>query len=197
MRQLAVVLLGSLLAAGLGCSGSSDAGDDGSLTCEWLAGDNCWKQTANQATSCLPPESESGVLSADNSTCTYPSGAVVTFTPPLVFPLQSNPTWNFTITTGGQPCLHYEDSNGGFELTVADQTVSEGLSGAMGMRITCPDGVTHSTSNALGLLGCDSDSGLFFGGLPGNSWSSGTTSVSFSLLGAGPSALQMFDCVRP
>jgi hypothetical protein len=51
------------LAAGTGCS------EPDTLTCEWLAmADNCWKTTARAAVSCLPPEADRGMLSADNAT---------------------------------------------------------------------------------------------------------------------------------
>ena len=74
---------------GLGCSSGGDGSNtpSASLDCAWLAGNNCWKSTLAQAESCLPPKSESGTLSADMKSCTYASGAVVTFDSALVLPV--------------------------------------------------------------------------------------------------------------
>ena len=123
MRRLAVVAV--MVAWGVGCSSGGSGSGGGALTCEWLAGDNCWKQTATAATACLPPTDEHGTLSDDGRTCTYASGAVITFASPLVFPLPDEPTWNFTVSNAGQTCLHYEDVNSHLRLVVGDQTVTE------------------------------------------------------------------------
>ncbi|HEX2657779.1 MAG TPA: hypothetical protein VHU40_05890 [Polyangia bacterium] len=199
MRTSAVVLTMGCLTFGLGC-GSSDSGAP--LDCAWLAGNNCYKTTVAQATSCLPPAAERGVLDANNSTCTYASGAVVTFTPPLVFPMpfdDDNKQWNFTVSKGGQPCLHYQENQAGFSLTVGADTVSEGYAGGLGLKLTCPGGKVYSNGNAFALLSCGGDDGgSFFGGLPGSTWSSSDTSVSFGLIGTSDaSSTPVFDCARP
>jgi hypothetical protein len=183
---------------GLGCSGGS-GGSSASLDCAYLASDNCWKTTASAATSCLPPSSEIGVLSANNATCTYASGDVITFDAPLVFPIPDSPNWKFTITTGtGQTCLHYEDTTAGLSLTVQGQAVTERLSGQQGLTLACPDGTSYTNSNALELLSCGDDGGVFFGGLPGDSWSSSNdVSVSFGLIGTSTTSsdeLPLFNC---
>lgn len=178
------VFLGLLVACG--------GGADGSLDCEYLASsDNCWKVTATAATSCLPPQDAIGVLAADNASCTYDTGQVITFTPALTLPLSNDHVWNFTMTTDGVPCLAYNDSDDGFELTVGDDVVSERLFGSAGLELTCPDGTTFSSSNALELLSCPESN---FGNLPGNTSSSGTDSVSFGLLNTGVDPLTIFDC---
>jgi hypothetical protein len=197
MRTVLVVVV--VLGVGFGCGGSGGGGGGGStLDCAWLAGDNCWKTTANDAAACLPPTTETGVLSADGKTCTYASGAQVTFTPALVLPIPDNADWNFTITKGGADCLHFENSKtAGLKLVASGHTVTEGRSGAMGIRIACPDGTAYANANALDLLDCNPDAGLLsFGGLPGNSWSSTTTSVSVGLLGTSAGSLPLFDCQR-
>ncbi|MBA2540969.1 MAG: hypothetical protein H0V17_15120 [Deltaproteobacteria bacterium] len=180
-------LLVGLLAA---CGGGS--GSDGSLDCEYLASsDNCWKVTASAAISCLPPEDAIGVLSADFASCTYATGQVITFTPALTLPLANEHEWNFTMTTDGQPCLAYNDSDEGFELTVGDDTVSEVLTGNGGLALTCPDGSSFSNSNPIELLSCPDSN---FGNLPGNTSSSGIDSVSFGLINTGVNTLTIFDC---
>jgi hypothetical protein len=193
-RVVSVVLL--VVGIGGGCSGGSSGGGGGALTCAWLASDNCWKMTLDDAAGCLPPTAETGVLSADNKTCTYASGAVVTFKTALVIPIPDQSSWNFTITKGGQDCLHYEDVGQGFKVVVGGHnTVTGAPSGLQGFGISCPDGTTASTSNALNLLNCDADGGAPLGGLPGRILSSSGTSFSFSLLRSSSSGeQQLFDC---
>jgi hypothetical protein len=196
MRGLSLIPL--LLAVGLGCSGGA-GGPSASLDCAYLASDNCWKTTASAATSCLPPASETGVLSSDNATCTYASGDVVTFDAPLVFPIPDAPNWRFTITTGtGQVCLHYEDTSAGLSLTVQGQAVTERISGPQGLTLSCPDGTSYTNPNSLELLDCGDDGGASFGGLPGDAWSSSNDAgVSFGLVGASTTSsdeLALFNC---
>jgi hypothetical protein len=190
------ILAAVTLAAGSGCSSSSGAE---TLNCEWLAGpDNCWRSTAVSAISCLPPESESGTLSADNSTCTYPGGSAVTFTPPLVLPPPSggDMSWDFIIIdANGQPCVHYQDSNSGLTLTVGgSQIVSERPAGGLGIAISCPDGKSVRTSNAFNLFNCP-DPGLI--DLPGLGWSGSSTAMSATLIGTGDTSVPLFDCRTP
>jgi hypothetical protein len=190
MALLVVVVLG----AGLGCGG---AGGGAALDCAWLAGDNCWKMTAAQAVACLPPTAETGTLSADNKTCTYASGAVVTFARALVLPIPNQTAdWSFTISRGGTDCLHYEASQAGLKLAVMGQTVSERATGGLSLAVVCPDGTSASTANAFDLLDCNADAGVSFGGLPGNVSSSTSTSVSVGLIGAASASLPLFNCQK-
>jgi hypothetical protein len=191
------LVLGAVVIGGAGCGGSSSGSN--TLDCAYLASDNCWKTTAAAASSCLPPSSEIGVLSADGSTCTYVSGDVVTFTPPLVLPLPSTPTWNFTVkTSSGASCLAYQDNgNGAINLTVQGQTVKETSPGGLAIALTCPDGKTYSNSNAFSILSCP-DAGLL-GGLPGAAWSYSNTSVSLGLLAASTTSSEgetVFNCQK-
>jgi len=183
------------LAGAVGGCGSS-GGASNTLDCAYLAGDNCWKTTSVMASSCLPPMSETGVLSADGSTCAYASGDVVTFTPPITLPLPDMPKWNFNVKTGtGAPCLTYiDDANGGITLTVQGQTVKETPQGPLGLALKCPDGSSYANSNAFSLFSCP-DAGLL-GGLPGAAWSFDTTSVSLSLSATGTSSSDepVFSC---
>src|SRR3982751_1956559 len=181
MRRLSALAV--MVAWGVGCSSGGSGSGGGALTCEWLAGDNCWKQTATAATACLPPADEHGTVSADGRTCTYASGAVITFASPLVFPLPDDPTWNFTVSNAGQTCLHYEDVNSHLKLVVGDQTVTEAATGGLGLAITCPGGMTYSNANAFDLFNCDADGGGFLGGLPGIAASWSDSSVSLGLIG--------------
>jgi hypothetical protein len=196
MRSLVVVGALGLAATSAGC-GASGA-PSAALDCNYLASDNCWKTTATMGSSCLPPMSATGVLSADGGTCTYATGEVVTFTPPLVLPLPDTPRWNFTVkSSSGAPCLSYaDDGNGGITLTVQGQTVRETPQGTLGLKLTCPDGTSYATSNAFTLFDCP-DAGLL-DDVPGAFWSDSDTSVSLSLLGSGGSSSDgaVFSCGR-
>jgi hypothetical protein len=176
----------------LGCGSSGDnGGGSGSLDCAWLAGDNCLKATGNVAQSCLPPSTATGTMSADGATCTYASGQVVTFTPALTFPIPDSQTWNFTVSSAGQTCLHYQETAGGdFSLTVEGQTFTTAATGATGIRFTCPDGTSYANSNAFSLLSCPGG----FDSIPGSAWSGSDSSVSLTLTGMSSSDLPVFDC---
>jgi hypothetical protein len=165
------------------CGGSSSS--TGGLTCAWLAGSsNCWRSTAAAASGCLPASSDTGKLSADLKTCTYTTGQVVTFNPPLTLPLPQNPTFDFGITSGGKACFSFQQPS----QTSFSQTTSAGTSSVNASTgsevISCPNGssVSADEQQALQDLSCD---GGVFGGLPGTEWTSTSTSVSFTLLGAG------------
>ena len=194
MRLSRAVLLAAIPLA-IGCSGG-DSSSSASLDCAWLAGNNCWKSTLSQVESCLPPKGETGSFSADKKTCTYASGAVVTFDSALVLPLPDDPIWSFTVTSGGQECLRYQDtSSDALTLTVNGQTFTESASGGS-LVVSCPDQTTFANSNPFELLSCPADGGIF-GGLPGKAWSDTSTSVSFSLIGAARGSATIFSCRTP
>jgi hypothetical protein len=190
-----LLLAPALLMSMAACSSSSNSGGAGAggLDCAWLAGDNCYKQTVAVTASCLPASADQGVLSQDGTTCTYPSGHVVTFDSPLVIPPPMDPIWKFTVTYQGQTCLRVDGSpQSRFSVTTSAGTFTENVSG-LGVDVTCPDGHGVSNSNALDLLSCDGGLAIF----PGTEWGSSNTSVSFGLLGTGGSPTHVFDCAKP
>lgn len=196
MRWLFVALAGSLA---LGC-GDSDGGEDGggidTLDCAWLEGDNCWKTTLVGATSCLPAEADSGVLSADGRTCTYASGHVVTFDEPLVLPLSIDEDilFRFTLTAAGQTCLRFVETETSMTVTFGDQ-VFESSSNGVDLRFRCPDGSSYSNDNALDLLECRDDFLSSLAIMPGYAWSSSDLSVSFGFIGySDERSLSVFSC---
>jgi hypothetical protein len=125
---------------------------------------------------------------------------VVTFTPPVVLPSPTTShTWNFTVASGGSPCLSYkEDANKTITMTVMGQTVTETGAGSS-LTVKCPDGKSYSNPNALNLLSCPN----FFAGIPGILSSDSSTSLSVGLLGTGSDAdggdqsFPVFDCRVP
>jgi hypothetical protein len=165
------------------CGGSTSS--SGGLTCAWLGGSsNCWRSTAAAASGCLPSSADKGKLSADLKTCTYATGQVVTFNPPLTLPLPQDPTFDFTITSGGKACFSFQQPS----QTSFSQTTSAGSSSVNASTgsevVSCPDGSSVSASEQQAIQDISCDGGIF-GGLPGTEWTSSATSVSFTLLGAG------------
>jgi hypothetical protein len=198
-----LVILGAAVGFGVGCSSSSSDATSGALDCAWVAGDNCWKTTVSAAASCTPPPSEFGTLSPDNSTCTYPSGEVIAFNPPLDLDLQTSDLPNmplqFTITTStGQTCLWFEQAaDGAVNLAVQGQLITESFTGSTAETIGCSDGTSYMTSDLYDLLACSADGS--FNDLPVDGWSSDTTGASLTLFGASatlPNGLQIFDCLQ-
>ena len=176
----------------------NDAGgvEAGVLDCAWLEGSaNCWQSTFAPATSCLPPTSESGTLSADNRTCTYASGVVVTFATAVVLPVPNLATWEFTMTgAGGQPCLQFRSDQAGLSLTVGGQTFREMFLAGNGLAFTCPDGLVVQTADAYPLLSCPA-AGPFE--LPSAWWNSTDTSVDFGVQGTSTLSTLLFSCQKP
>jgi hypothetical protein len=198
-RLVVVVAVVAVVGCAAAACGSSSDGTPstpaGTLDCAWLASNNCWKTTANMATSCLAPAASTGTLSADKRTCTYAAGPVVTFAPALPLPLPDSPTWNVTVTSGGQSCLRYiEPDDGSITLEVKGQTYTEASAGTTGLKVTCPDGAVYTTANMFDLLSC---SGGFLGGVADTAWTSSTTSASLSLINTSASSddsVAVFDC---
>jgi hypothetical protein len=190
-----------LLAAGamsLGC-GSSSEQIGGTLDCAWLEGDNCWKSTAEAAQSCLPSPDATGTFSADNAVCTYQSGQVVTFTPALTYPFESTDTWDFTVTSAGQTCMHYQQTAGGdVTLTVGMDKFLLTRLGPAAVRFTCPDRTTYTSMNTLDFScpgGSHSGPGTNVNIKMGTSEGA---SVRFTLQGTSSSSgLPIFYCLKP
>ncbi|HTQ03831.1 MAG TPA: hypothetical protein VMI54_08230 [Polyangiaceae bacterium] len=195
MRHLLVLAgFGTLaLACGGGHDDSTTTLAGAPLDCAWLMSNNCWKTTVAAAASCLPDPSTSGVLSADGSTCTYASGTNVTFETPLKLPvadLENQPPWHFTVTTGGQECVTYDENpNSTQTLDVQGMTYSDKTVG-IALQITCPDGSQFAAQNALNLLECSD----FFTDSPGYEDNPTDTSMRFAFLNGTDTPLQVFDC---
>jgi hypothetical protein len=193
------VLVVALFLLGVGCSdsGAGTDGTTGTLDCAWLASDNCLKANFVDGMACVAPTTETGVLSADNKTCTYPSGVTITFDSPLQLPLPTDapPAWHFAISEEGTECLRYDSAdNDNFKLVVYGDAVTQTLPRPPGttLTITCPDGDAYSTSNALSLLSCDPS------GLISEGWGGGDTGANLDLYlyGANLPPLTMFNCTH-
>jgi hypothetical protein len=185
-----------------GC-GSSSAPPGNTIDCTFLSANNCWKTTVQAAATCLPAKTDPpGTLSADNTTCTFANGIVVTFDSPIVLPSPagSMPAWNFSVTNNGGPCLRLQESDANHKVVTTTAGKVSVTTDPDSYGITCPDGTSYSTTtaNALGLLTCDAGP---LGGLPGIEDSTSTmptTTVSVTLVGVGggDGSLQAFHCTK-
>jgi len=188
-----------------GCSSSGDDDDDDAfegepLECAWFTEQNCWISTFAGAPSCVPPSSETGVLSADGRSCTYTNGSSVVFRQPLVFPNLDDAdedndfieSWNFTVkASDGSDCIRYEESDSGKQVVVRGQAYTE-LYRGFGMQVTCPDGKKYATPNAFDLLECDD----YFSNAPSSAYAYSGSSISFSFGGLGSASVEAFSCAR-
>jgi hypothetical protein len=177
-----IFVLGLALAA---CGKSSAP-----LDCAWLAGDNCWKATLAEASSCLPGSGPTGTFSPDRQSCSYTGSPQVTFTSAVPNPVPQDQLWNFTLAAAGQTCVKLEQPDGStFRLTTSAGTVTATTSGADEV-VTCPDGKSYA-GDGLTLLQCAS-----LNDLPGAAYSYGTATASLSLLGGQSSngAVHVFTC---
>jgi hypothetical protein len=178
-----------------------DAAVDGSVgifDCALVAGDNCWKTTIAAGAGCLPPGTAKGALSADDKTCTYATGTVVTFASPLFVGATPNLS-SFAIATGGSPCLRIDVLTNGSTSTTSAGAVSLSVDKSAGMlTLTCPSGAAF-TGAVAALSGCQNE-------LPGFDVSSGgvtsgdasSQGVTVTLKGTGnPASLKAFDCNTP
>ncbi len=185
---LAVVLFGALA----GCS-SEDAGLPGApLDCAWLASENCWKTLVSDARSCVPPADETGVLTADGSSCTYDSGASVDFMRALALPVDSTTPWYFTQSADGDDCVRFDSRlQQEFTLSVQGRTFVEKSRG-FALQMTCPDGTQYSTDNGPALFNCAD----YQSNTPGRALWSSDTSVNFALRTGHGDTLTVFDCAE-
>jgi hypothetical protein len=153
--RVALVVLAMAAGACSSQSGGSSA-PQGSLDCAYLTSMNsCWKSVTAAAAACVPPAGQQGTMSADGKTCTYASGAVVTFDNPLTASGSSGP-WSFTLTTGGKTCLRWTQPAPNLEtLTTSLGTFSQGADGGIRGEFTlsCPDNTTLSGSESS-IAGC-------------------------------------------
>jgi len=187
-----------ILAIGDGFSG----GETGIFDCALAASDNCWKTTVAAAAGCLPASSETGTLSADGLTCTYPTGTVVAFASPLVLgPAATVST--FSVTTGGRQCLHYLLASNGTTLTTSAGSVTLLVSpDSQTVTLACPDGATYvgtfatlNTCEAGTIPGYDDGEGVT---RMGDAAYSGHFTLSLENTDSNSSnGLLVFDCASP
>jgi hypothetical protein len=177
---------------------AADGISAGVFDCALVAGDNCWKTIVAAAAGCLPPGTAKGTLSADDKTCTYPSGTSVTFASPLFVGTTPNLS-SFAITTGGSPCLRIDILTNGSMTTTSAGAVSLTVDRSAGtLTLTCPGGEAF-TGSVSALSACQNDLPGFGVGSGGISFGDASSQgVTVTLGGTGnPAGLEAFDCNTP
>lgn len=179
-------LLLTLASAGCVDSSGSATGIGTPVTCEWFAGDNCWKTTAAEANACIE-SGTTGTLSSDWLTCSYENGTQISFGTSPATSMADDYLWDFDITTAGRSCASYVDfgNNTGFSLETASGEFREDIVGGQ-MNISCPNG-QQFTMPALGALSCLTQ------GLPGTAWSNSESFASFSFMSTADQR-PLFNC---
>lgn len=182
--RAALALLLALVLAG--CGGDNDEGPPGeAISCEWFAGDNCWRKAANEFAACA--SDSQGAFDASATTCTTADGGQVSFASPVPIDVELEYSWDFTVDNSGTACGHFQSlsNDNGYLLTTPSGEVRAEATGFSEV-ITCADGSQYSIpiSSAFECLG----------DLPGVSWGALETSLFVSLMGADDTTI--FDCTR-
>lgn len=185
----------SLAVASLACGGDTETETRAeNVDCAWFEGaDNCMLDVLAEIERCAP-SGEQGVWNADNTACTYPSGAVVEFPAPVPADTfgQDNPyMYEFTLKdASGAVCAEVTENEDGVSVTVGSGTyVDDATEGGL-VVVSCPDGRAVQ-SQGLGLFACLSSlNGFQSSGLGGGG------ALSFGLLGGGQS-VEVFNCSAP
>jgi hypothetical protein len=182
----------ALTLAATACGGGSGSGTTGTpITCAWLAGSNCWKDSVTAATACTDAAA-TGTFNAATTLCTYVDGATVRFDPSWPATVsyaafhapEYDTTWDFTVLTStAAPCADLR-SDGSLSLTTRLGTFTM-ASTASTVEFTCPDGSRYSLPG-LEVLNC-------LAGLPGSAWSRGGA-MSFSLVNGPPATSRLWSC---
>ncbi len=165
------------------------------ISCDWFEGDNCWKKSVAAAVACIPT-GETGVLSADRTSCSYSDNTLVTFANAVPETAPGSYAWDLSITKGGATCASFLDltSNGGGDFRLETSLGvfrKDGDNPNEGSNVvfTCPDG--EYQIDFLDALDCVDS-------FPGFGASATPTSASLSFLGAGSgTSANLVNCVAP
>lgn len=135
-----------MAAFGVGCAtdgnGPGTAGTTQTLTCEIIAGPNCWKDAVDEVAACAPGVTVAAKMSADGRTCTYPSGDTATFDTNATAVASLGQTFAFDLTAHGAPCVGFSDEGDGTSLRTASGTAAWETIGKT-TRLRCPDGTAY------------------------------------------------------
>jgi hypothetical protein len=194
MNRIAPLVLAFLVSVSvMACSGDESSDDDapaeadGPLDCALIEGPNCYNQMIT-GLSCVPPEEERGVLSADRTSCDYADGTRVIFLDPAPSTLE-NITWHFALEKNGARCFEYEGLGRKTRYTSGNETTRLEATAGGSMDLTCSDGKLYRAPDAFAVLDCAT---VF-----GSSYQASPDEVSFSFIGldgAGRAQRDMFDC---
>lgn len=141
--------------AASGCT----AGHDGNtidpsaraLTCEVIAGPNCWKAAVAAIAACAPGTAAAGTLSADGKTCSYPAGDQATFDTDALAAISTHAPLSFTLTRHGALCAAFDDT--GAQLTLRSPLGMVAWGGDKITTLDCPDG-TRYQAETVAVVSC-------------------------------------------
>lgn len=154
------------------------------VTCEWIEGDNCWKESLVEAALCAADPTVEGTFNADLTVCTYNDGTVINFKNPASN-FGMDYLWDFEIVKNGSSCMSFSETETVFSLTTSLGTFIE--TGSMStVEFQCPDDSVYGM-NGMSMLECNWDH------LMGYSYT--TSPVSFTLIGDGAEGVTLFTCV--
>jgi hypothetical protein len=161
------------------------------VSCEWFAGESCWKSSLDAAAACAIDSSLEGTLSADGLTCSFADGSEVHFGAPIDLANMEGNDVDLEIIRSGESCLTFTNRDGeGFHLTTSLGTFSE--TGQFTLVVTCPDG-TPVHADSLEILQCENALGILPGS--GHTWSS--SSFSYRLMNGRDGDVVLFSCSKP
>jgi hypothetical protein len=163
------------------------------ISCDWFAGDNCWKEQVASAASCAAPDG-SGTFNADFTVCSYGDGTEIHFDTPA--PAVGSPTedeffdyaWNFEILIGGSTCLSFTTDDTTWSVETPEGTFSSYTHSGT-TQYSCPSGEQYTIGAMSLFTDCDWDT------LPGTISMSGG-SLALGLTG-GADDLTLFSCQGP
>jgi len=178
----------------IGCtSTSADPGTDANptgntqaLTCEMIAGQNCWRDALAEVAACAPGASVTGTLSSDAKSCTYASGDSVTFEGDITN-LDLESVFSFELTTGGSLCTGFSSEEVPERHTVRTALGTASWTFADMVTLSCPDGSAYQM-DTLAALKCDGFPDVF-----SFVWASSATSFQFGFV-AKPQNITLLQC---
>jgi len=131
------------------------------MTCEWLDGDNCWKELMRDVVACAP--NGFGTVASDGSACRFPDGSRLEYTGDFdaCEPLpaneggsggEANTTSTIIVANhdvrrpDGSRCFSAKIQGfGRASYSSATQTILTTATGLFTFQLTCPDGSTYDS----------------------------------------------------
>jgi hypothetical protein len=165
-----------------------------------LKAETCWNTAVAEAQACVP--ATTGVLGADNKTCTFDDGTVAVFDQPLAFPVSvASTNASVTITKNGTQCARFVQNETIVDVTLTTASGPHRIETTLsGLTLTCGDGTKLATKWS----DCTSPSGGFDAtGQPALTFSGDGAQISFFVQGyfvfdGGYSSFDSwFSCVKP
>ena len=159
------------------------------VSCDWYAGNNCWKTAVAEANACID-EREQGTLDGDGRGCSYPGAVRLSFAA-SVLDADDGYVWSFSVARGGEACVAFTQlgpaGEGGFSIaTRAGELRQRVVDGDL--IYGCPSGEGASIG-AEESLDCEA-------GLPAILYDASATAATFAFLGGATNEV-LFDCRLP